>query len=278
MTISISPFFSISRPPSFGSYYQFQLYRTAKDKGIPIIGVEIQTLDKRYYYQNLFYDYYIVKSESSYVFLQEVGIPPSSIFLLRKKYSYIFSDSDYTFAANLKFIFDDLSLIPEVFSGKPVITLIHRLSERFAFRELLRVLSQLSLDFIPVAVAHPDIHTISLKEKEVIQQAYQNEVSNLPNKELLILETPRNTLSFLTLFSDIIISVSPNIVVDYPFRSEDIVVFNPFYKSSVKHYPEIKNFFTEKALLLSYIKERIFADYHRYSFKDAVSKAITQEV
>jgi hypothetical protein len=270
----IVPFFSVSRPPSFGGYYQFQLYRTAKEKGIPIIGVEIQTIDRRYYYQNLFYDYYIVKHKSSYVFLRELGIPEKRIFLLKKKYSSILSDSDYTFAANLKFLFDDLSLIPEVFSGKPVITLIHRLSERFAFRELLRALSQLSVDFTPVVVTHPDIHTISLREKEVVQQAYQDEIAKLPGRELLILETPRNNLSFLTLFSDIIISVSPHIVADYPFKSDDILVFNPLYQHSVQYYPEIKNFFTKGTLLISYIEKRISSDQPRCSFRNVISKIV----
>ena len=270
----ITPFFSVSRPPSFGGYYQFQLYKTAKENGIPVIGVEIQTIDKRYYYQNLFYDYYVVKRESSYGFLRELGIPENRIFLLKKKYSSILSDSDYTFAANLKFLFDDLSLIPEVFSGKPVITLIHRLSERFAFRELLRALSQLSADFIPVVVVHPDIHTISLREKEVLQQAYQDEIVKLPGRELLILETPRNNLSFLTLFSDVIISVSPHAVSDYPFKSDNIFVFNPLYRHFVQYYPEIKNFFTEGKALISNIEKRISSDQSRCSFRSVISKIV----
>ena len=271
------PLMSVSRPSHFGSYYSFQLVAVANECRIPAVALEIQTADKRYYYHNLFYDYFLVKNESTKEFLLRVlRYPEDRVFLLKKRYKSILTDSDFTFAANLKFLFDDLSGISGLMEKGVIITIIHRLSERAAFRFLLRALSHLEFNFIPLVVVHPDVSVISLSERQVVEKAYVDVISELPGKEILVLETPRNNISFLTSFSDYIISVSPQVVGDYPYRFDNVVVFNPFYKTLRDYYSEIKNFFTSEEELVEFLNEGYLKDKHRYSVTDAM-KAIVRK-
>jgi hypothetical protein len=265
------PLPSINRSPSFGNYYSYQLYKTAKDCGIPVIGIETQSLDKKYYYHNLFYDFFILKDPSSKEFLSEIGIEKERLFLLREKYKLIFSDSDFHFIANLKFIFDDLALLSHLMKENYfIVTVISRFSERYAMRRLLRIASKVDKKIAIVAIAHPDVYTISLTEREVLQRAFIDELEKSEFQNFFILETPRTNLSFLNLFSDIIVSTAPQIVSDLPCLPDNVIVYNPSYSHFRKFFSEIRNFYTRDEEVENYIKSKIECSKDQFSFKKAV--------
>jgi len=270
------PLFPFNRSPFFGNYYSYQLYKTAKDLGIPVIGVEIQSLDKRYYYHNLFYDFYILKHQSSKEFLLEIGVENERIFLLKEKYKFIFSESEFPLKVNLKFVFDDLTLILQLIrEGYFIIALMSCLSERYAIRRFLRVATKLDKKIAIVAVAHPDIYTISLSEKEVLEKSFIDELRGNEFSNFFILETPRTNLSFLTLFADIIVSADPQLIYDIPYLPDNVIVYNPLCSRSKRFFPDIKNFYTEDEGLESFIRCRLERSRSCLSFKEAIETILS---
>lgn len=262
----VAPLQDANKSQGFGGYYQFQLYKTAKEKGIPVIGVELQKLSQYYYYHYYFYDYYIVKSEKSKNILQKkLQIPENRILVLKDKYTHILSDTD-SFPNNILKTFEDLeTYADEIYSGIPVITIVHNLSERYAFRRVLRALSKIKEKFIPLVISHPHNSVLFLKEKEVLERAYIDELPKLKTKGFLLLDTPRHSLEFFTLFSDYIIYVEPSEINNYSCLSENVLFFNPFMK-----YEKIERCFSNEALLAKFLEARLKSQKNKYTFRSAV--------
>ena len=137
-------------------------------------------------------------------------------------------------------------------------------------RRLLRIASKIDKKIAIVAIAHPDVYTISLTEREVLQRAFIDELEKSEFQNFFILETPRTNLSLLNLFSDIIVSTAPQIVSDLSCLPDNVIVYNPSYSHFRKFFSEIRNFYTRDEEVGNYIKSKIECSKDQLSFKKAV--------
>lgn len=270
----VSTIYNTNNTDGFTSYYQYQLFTVCKEKNIPMIGVEFQTLLPQYYYHYHFYDYFILKNEKSKeLLIEKVGVPEDRIFLLKSKYKSIFSNSISSPKAILK-TFDDIKSYEEdIFSGKPIITILHNISERLSFRFALRALSHIKEKFMPIVISNPKNAVLFMKENEVVTQSYIDEISKLPNQGFLLMETQRDIYEFLSLYSDIIIYVEPSEIFDLPAEKyNNVIIFNKFLD---ENYTNKVKIFNDENKLTKYINSYLSKQKHKKTFKEIISQ-ITQ--
>ncbi len=268
----ITPLYHTNRAQGFGSYYQFQLYKTCREKGIPTVGVEFQQLSDYYYYHYYFYDFYIVKQESSSFFLQgKLGVSESQIFLLKEKYTPLLTDTTLPPQAILKLFEDIESFSKEIYSGTPLITVVHSISERYSVRRLIRILSKISMDFNLIIVTHPSNSVLFLKEREIVLEAYVDELSRSRFKEMLNLDTPRHSPEFFSIFSDLVIYTEPAEVNNHLSLPENVVYYSPLRRKE-----NTRTAILNDAQLISYVENKLRKDKKRKTFRECIESIIEE--
>jgi hypothetical protein len=268
---AVVPLYHTNKAAGFGSYYQFQLYKTCKDKGIPVIGVELQRISDYYYYHYFFYDFYIVRSNYSASFLQEeLGVPRDKVFILRKKYNSLLADTSLPPQGILK-LFEDLEFFSEeVYSNTPIITIVHNLSERYATRRLIRALSKVNeITFNLIIATNPSNNVLFLKEREVVLEAYIDEILKGKFTQVLNLDTPRHLPEFFSLFSDIVIYTEPAELNNHMCVPENVVYYSPLNRKE-----DINSAFLDDEQLIGYVRDWLNADKERKTFVECVKNIV----
>lgn len=269
----VSTIYNTNNTTGFTSYYQYQLFTVCKEKNIPMIGLEIQTLLPQYYYHYHFYDYFILKNEKSKdLLIEKVGVPEDRIFLLKDKYKSVFSNSLVSPKAILKTFNDIKDYENDIYTGKPVITILHNISERLSFRYALRAIFNVQEDITPLVISNNKNAVLFMKESEVVAKAYIDEIAKLHSKGFLSMETPRDVYEFLSLYSDLVIYVEPSEIFDLPGEKyENVVIFNKFLSEDFTNKVKI---FNDENKLTKYINSYLSKQKRKKTFKDIISKIL----
>jgi len=154
----------------------------ARKAHAPVIGLEVSPLGNKQTLSASLADRYAVKNEFSRAFVvREQLAPPERTFVLPPEESYLLTCRDDDF---LNDYFEQEEILRHKFNfnpGQVVILIPHHVAFVHEIRQLLMSLKSLPFFFSVILRADPNIARQGLKERDIVEKVYREEIAALPN-------------------------------------------------------------------------------------------------
>jgi hypothetical protein len=175
----------------------------ARRNGLPVIGLEISPLGNKQTLSQLPADHYAVKHHWSKNFLVREGMArPEQVSVLRSEESYFLWPGSDEFTEGYLQVEDKLREMLNVPRDRFVVFVPHHVAFLWEARQILAALAR--VDFPVTVVIRVDARTVRrhYHEREIVAQAYANELKQLPS----VVIDERVGVGLLLQFADLIIA------------------------------------------------------------------------
>jgi hypothetical protein len=161
--------------------YSAILLEAPKTKA-PVVGLEVSLLGNKQSLGASLADSYAVKSEfsRSYVLGEELA-PADRVAVLPPEEIYLLTCRDDAYWDDFFLYENDLRQRFGINRGRPVIFMPHHVGFVYEIRQLLRSLKSLPFPFSLILRADPNIARQGLKERDIAERVYQEEIAALPH-------------------------------------------------------------------------------------------------
>jgi hypothetical protein len=178
----VYPLVGIDNTTHESSHFYTAIAAEARKAKAPMLGLELSPLGNRQTLAASLADYYAVKSDFSRSFVVNQGLAPAErVWILPPEESYLLTCRTDPFLDQLLTQENATRARLGISPGHLMIFIPHNVAFVFETRELLKSLQGLRFPFTVVLNVTPNIARHSLKEKEIVQKAYKEELKGLPN-------------------------------------------------------------------------------------------------
>ncbi len=154
----------------------------ARKANAPVVGLEVSPLGNKQTLSASLADRYVVKSEFSRSFVvREELAPPDRTFVLPPEESYLLTCRDDEFMSDYFEQEEELRQRFNLRPGEVVILIPHHVAFVHEIRQLLVGLKSLAFDFSVILRADPNIARQGLKERDIVEKVYRDEIAALPH-------------------------------------------------------------------------------------------------
>ena len=154
----------------------------ARRAAAPVIGLEVSLLGNKQSLGASLADRYVVKTEfSRSVVVRERLAPPDRVFVLPAAESYLLTCRDDNYLNDYFAQEENLRRKFNLPAGRVVILIPHHVAFIHEIRQLLMRLKSLPFAYSVILRADPNIARQGLKEREIVERVYREEIAGLPH-------------------------------------------------------------------------------------------------
>ncbi|MEW6417020.1 MAG: hypothetical protein AB1480_02740 [Nitrospirota bacterium] len=229
--LMLLPFPSFDEPPPDKSdaFYSTIIF-LAKERGIPIVALQIYPVFNTPVLFVKIADYFIVKSEFERQYYEQRGIEKGKIFILNDIKDCYCLDTIEDVYKNL--LFDEQIKKIELTSDELVVLIINHPRFRAQIKEILKLLGSLNTPKT-VFFLKRGYHVRDLSEDQIINDLIREDLKRIKGRFFIAED---GSLVTLLMLSDLIISTSYIIPLQFASKYNKVaVVFNPLFPKTPSH-------------------------------------------
>lgn len=178
----VYPLVGIDNTTHESSHFYTAIALQARKAKAPILGLELSPLGNRQTLAAALADYYALKTDFSRTFAINQGLATADrAWILPPEESYFFTCRTDPFLDRFPSEESAGRARLGVPPGRPMIFIPHNVAFVFEIREFLKSLRALAFPFTVVLNVTPEVARHSLKEKEIVEKSYKDELKALPD-------------------------------------------------------------------------------------------------